>query len=193
MFIQFAEENLLLWYDIEKWKVNFIINSVEGERFRVYFANSFSERVTEASRIVSTYFHEKSPFEVNLDYKVKNHIEDRIENDMIDITLFDQAHRSVYVRIPVNCCTYWSQNLMEISLFPGFLSSQIFSSLNNPVRRSSFYRTSPISNARPLSTLIHSLGVYLLCTRFCLRFYPTGGSSYLGLLSQFTIHSSNLK
>jgi hypothetical protein len=57
MSLQFAEENLLLWLDIDKWKIN-------------YPSMSPMERITEVKRMAETYFHEKSPYEVNLDFKV---------------------------------------------------------------------------------------------------------------------------
>lgn len=84
MFLQFAEENLLLWLDIDKWKTN-------------YSSLSPMERISEVKRLAETYFHEKSPYEVNLDFKIKSALESQLLSGVITVTMFNQVQKAVYV------------------------------------------------------------------------------------------------
>ena len=74
---------------------------------------------------MDTYFHEKSPFEVNLEYKVKVALETQLQSGVITINLFNVAQKSIF-------------DLMESSQFLGFLNSQLYLSLvQSPMMRRS--------------------------------------------------------
>jgi hypothetical protein len=85
MIHNFAEENLLLWADVEK--------------FRVLFSSlSTNKRVSEMRRIYEKFFTENSPFEVNLEWIVKNEVITYMNNNSPpDCLVFDKAQEAIYV------------------------------------------------------------------------------------------------
>lgn len=86
MVNNFAEENLLLWSDVEKYR-------------GLFSSISEAKRGSEMRRIFGKFFSENSPFEVNLDWIVKNEVITYMntENCEPDANIFDKAQEAIYV------------------------------------------------------------------------------------------------
>ena len=101
MISNYAEENLLLWLEVEKYKTMF--NSMSPQK-----------RLSEMKEIYEKFFTENSPFEVNVEYAVKNDLVAFMKDPQSgEINLFEGAQISIFV------CTNrlkFKTNLVEIDV-----------------------------------------------------------------------------